>query len=177
MKTDKLFSSAIIIGILVFGLTAILSITNKERVGLINPWLEAVIFLFLLISVVITISMIFRHKKDVWKPSFIFFLSGIVLTILVRLMISLFDLRFLEIGTFVLLTHFIFYFSMTSFIIALGKIIKIEEKVLSGKRVGLLKSDLIILIILGILSLVFLFGAEPLDSWFLSWFEDTSKKN
>jgi len=60
---------------------------------------------------------------------------------------------------------------MICFLIALGKIIKIEEKVLSGKRVGFLRSDLIILIILGILSLVFFFGAEPLDSWFLSWFK------
>jgi len=177
MKTHKFIILGIIIGILVVTLSVFVFVSNGEnsegRVGIINLWLEATIFLFLIIAAVITIPIIFRHKEDSWKPLFIFMLSGIILMILARVIIVLYDFRILKIGeeTLAVSWHLIFYLGMISFLIVLDKVMTIKEKALGGQRVGFVRKDLIILVILGVLALAVLFSTGPLDSWFLSWFD------
>jgi len=153
--------------------SAIHNYSSGERIGVLNLWIEAFILLFLIIAAVMNLKIISKHKKDVWKSMFIFVLSGIILMILSRLIIVLYDFQIINIGdeTLAMGWHIIFYLAMICFLIFLEKVIRIRDKALSGKQLGFRKSDLITLVILGVLAVATFFILEPLDAWFLSWFE------
>jgi len=158
--------------VLVFFQTVGVEAQGNGRVGIIDPWVEMLIFLFLIIAVIVNALLIRKHKTDVWKPFLIFLLAGIVLMIFSRIVIVAFDLGIFKIDdeTLAMWWHLMFYLGMVSFFIALKKIMTVQERSVKDKSLNFGRVDVFILVTLGVLALAVFLSAEPLDAWFVSWF-------
>ncbi len=140
------------------------------RRGELILWVEALIFLFLVLIVVQNLQIILTFGTSIFGVPFIYLLAGIILLWLARFAIILYEFKVLNTheNTYNVLWHLIFYLGIGSFLIALNKIkntAKGEKLQKFGKR------DSLTIAILGITALALLLTAQPLDAWFSSWFD------
>ncbi len=145
---------------------------DEDAIGadVIAHWLEALIFVFIIVAVLLNITVIHKFKTSTFGMPFIYILSGMILLGLSRVVILLYDLEILEIQDITLQVwwHLLFYLAMVSFLFALTKIISTAK---GQKLVGFTKNDSIILGLFGLLAAILLLGAEAANQWVASLFD------
>jgi len=163
-KSSLLFTLSIVIFLLIFPL---ISADDNEggltRGDLIIP-VEAIIFLFMTGAIILNAKIVLKFGKSLYGTPFIYILFGLILMELTRILYMLFDFRFLNLSheTLNFLWHMVFYIGMVSFIIALQKI----KNTAQGNKKGIFsKKDYYLLSSLGILTVILLIIAFPLDRW------------
>lgn len=176
MKT-KIILLGIILGFFIISLSSMVIADDHNegselRRGELILWAEALIFLFFITAVILSIMILRQHASMNLRVPHIFILAGIVLFGLTRIMYTLYEFKILDIGdqTLEFWWHLIFYLGTFSFLIASNKIIEFID----GKKLkNLLMKDIIVLCTLSLVTLALFLTIQPLNEWFLSWFKDS----